>query len=97
MTLTQALRRFPTGRERDDGKPETFGDFTTMHGLARTTFSTWANDQRFASDIIEAALAHKETDRIKAAYDRSRTDGERFERVDRRELLVRMDCRGSCP
>jgi integrase len=82
MALTMALReRLPTGRKRDDGEPEMYGDATTMHGLARTSFSTWANDQRIASpDVIEAALAHKETDRIRAAYDRSAKEGERFER-----------------
>jgi integrase len=81
MTLTQALRRLPTGRTRDDGKPETYADLTTMHGLARATFSTWTNSERIASsDVIEAALAHRETDRVKAAYDRSAKEGERFER-----------------
>jgi len=82
MALTMALReRLPTGRTRDDGNLEMYGDLTTMHGLARTTFSTWANSERVASsDVIEAALAHKETDRIRAAYNRSAKEGERFER-----------------
>jgi integrase len=81
MSLTVALRRLKTGRKHDDGTPETFAEFTTMHGLARSTFSTWANDKRAASsDAVEVALAHRETDRVKAAYDRSRTEGERFER-----------------
>ena len=81
MTLTMALRRLETGRKRDDGKAETYGDGTTMHGLARSTFSTWANSERIASsEVVEAALTHTEADRTKAAYDHSRTEGERFER-----------------
>jgi hypothetical protein len=81
MTLMMALSRIKTGREREDGEPETYADVTTMHGLARTTFSTWANSERVAhADIVEAALAHGEADKVRAAYNRSRTEGERFER-----------------
>ena len=87
MSLTMALRRIPTGGTREDGTPECFIDLTTSHGLARTTFSTWANNARLVdSDVIETVLAHREEDRIKAAYDRSREEGDRFER-DRRRVL----------
>ncbi len=85
MTFTQALRRLETGRERPDGTPETYADLATMHGF-RSAFSTWANSERIASpDIVEAALAHKEGDRVRAAYNRAAKDGERFER-DLRDL-----------
>jgi integrase len=41
---------------------------TTVHGL-RSTFSTWANETQAARpDVIEACLAHQETDRVRAAY-----------------------------
>jgi integrase len=81
MTLMMALRRLPTGRKRDDGELVTYADVTTMHGLARTTFSTWANSERIAPvDVIEAALAHGEADKVRAAYNRSRTEGDRLER-----------------
>lgn len=87
MALTMALRRIPTGGTKPDGTPEHYIDLTTSHGLARTTFSTWANNARLVdSDVIESVLAHREKDRIKAAYDRSRAEGERFDR-DRRRVL----------
>ncbi len=80
MALTMALRRLPTGRTREDKEPETFGDLATLHGF-RAAFSTWANDARTAhTDVIEAALAHREGDRVRAAYNRSAKEGERFER-----------------
>jgi len=78
MTLTAALRRVPTGAKRADGEAEMFGDLTTVHGLCRSSFSTWANEAAgFKSNVIEAALAHKEADRVKAAYDRSSFEEER--------------------
>jgi hypothetical protein len=41
---------------------------TTVHGVCRNAFSTWANEAGAARpDVIEAALAHKEQDRIRAA------------------------------
>lgn len=53
-------------------------DKTTVHGLCRATFSTWANDTAAARpDVIEACLAHKEADRVKAAYNRAEFNGER--------------------
>jgi integrase len=45
---------------------------TTVHGLCRATFSTWANDTAAARpEVIEACLAHQESDRVKAAYNRA--------------------------
>jgi integrase len=53
-------------------------DKTTVHGLCRATFSTWANDTAAARpDVIEACLAHKEADRVKAAYNRAQFNDER--------------------
>lgn len=53
-------------------------DATTVHGLCRATFSTWANETGAARpDVIEACLAHAERDRVRAAYNRSRFNDER--------------------
>jgi integrase len=46
-------------------------DRVTVHGF-RATFSTWANELGIARpDVIEAALAHSEADRVRRAYNRS--------------------------
>jgi len=51
---------------------------TTVHGLCRATFSTWANETGAARpDVIEACLAHNEADRVRAAYNRSQFTRER--------------------
>lgn len=51
---------------------------TTVHGLCRATFSTWAYETAAARpDVIEACLAHRETDRVKAAYNRAQFTEER--------------------
>lgn len=51
---------------------------TTVHGLARAAFSTWANETGAARpDVVEACLAHKEADRIRAAYNRAQFAEER--------------------
>ncbi|MCA3216418.1 MAG: tyrosine-type recombinase/integrase [Burkholderiales bacterium] len=51
---------------------------TTVHGLCRATFSTWAYETAAARpDVIEACLAHREGDRVKAAYNRARFNAER--------------------
>jgi hypothetical protein len=51
---------------------------TTVHGLCRATFSTWAYDTAAARpDVIEACLAHREADRVKAAYNRAQFTEER--------------------
>lgn len=56
---------------------------TTVHGLCRATFSTWANETAAARpDVIEAALAHSEADKVRRAYNRAAFDEER------RALLV---------
>ncbi len=81
---------FPTPRPDDKPRPlsnmamlATLGrldarDRTTVHGLCRATFSTWAYDTAAARpDVIEACLAHREADRIKAAYNRARFTQER--------------------
>jgi integrase len=53
-------------------------DVTTAHGLCRATFSTWAYETAAARpDVIEACLAHKEADRVKAAYNRAQFTEER--------------------
>ncbi len=47
-------------------------DRTTVHGLCRATFSTWANESGAARpDVIEACLAHQEGNKIRAAYNRA--------------------------
>ena len=53
-------------------------DRTTVHGFCRATFSTWAHETNAARpDVIEAALAHQEGDRVKAAYNRAQFNAER--------------------
>lgn len=37
----------------------------------RTTFSTWANESGFRPDAIERQLAHQETNRVRATYNKS--------------------------
>lgn len=84
---------FPTPRL--DGKPmsnmamlktlERLGvrDQTTVHGLCRATFSTWANETGTGRpDVIEACLAHEESNRVRAAYNRAEFV------TERRALLV---------
>jgi len=51
---------------------------TTVHGLCRATFSTWANETAAARpDVIEACLAHQEANRVRAAYNRALFNHER--------------------
>lgn len=53
-------------------------DQTTVHGLCRATFSTWAYETAAArGDVIEACLAHREADKVKAAYNRAQFNDER--------------------
>lgn len=57
-------------------------DDITVHGF-RASFSTWANETDAARpDVIEACLAHREGDRIRAAYNRAKF------LLDRRRLLL---------
>jgi integrase len=61
-------------------------DRTTVHGLARATFSTWANETGAARpDVIEACLAHEESNRVRAAYNRAQFNDQR------RALLAAWD------
>jgi len=58
-------------------------DETTVHGVCRATFSTWAYETAAARpDVIEACLAHKESDRVKAAYNRADFTRERRALMD---------------
>lgn len=51
---------------------------TTVHGLCRASFSTWANDTGAARpDVIEACLAHSEANKVRAAYNRASFAAER--------------------
>lgn len=51
---------------------------TTVHGLCRATFSTWANETGAGRpDVIEACLAHEEGNRVRAAYNRAKFANER--------------------
>ena len=82
MSLTMALRRLETGHKRADGEPETFSDLTTIHGAARSAFSTFGNERGWRGDVVEAALAHKEADAVRRAYNRSVFERERRELLD---------------
>jgi integrase len=51
---------------------------TTVHGVCRATFSTWANETAAARpDVIEACLAHREGDKVRASYNRAKFGEER--------------------
>lgn len=53
-------------------------DRTTVHGVCRATFSTWANETGAGRpDVIEACLAHEEANRIRASYNRAAFTQER--------------------
>jgi integrase len=59
MTMIKCLRSLR------DGDP-------TVHGTARASFSTWAREQTdYPAEVIEAALAHKQSDKVVAAYART--------------------------
>jgi len=81
---------FPTARSGAAGQPMSnmallsclgrlsLRDRTTVHGLCRSTFSTWANETAAARpDVIEACLAHAEANRVRAAYNRAQFTEER--------------------
>lgn len=60
-----------------------YRDRTTVHGLARATFSTWANETGAARpDVIEACLAHEESNKVRAAYMRAKFNDERRALLD---------------
>lgn len=49
-----------------------------MHGLCRATFSIWANETGAGRpDVIEACLAHEESNRVRASYNRAAFTKER--------------------
>lgn len=51
---------------------------TTVHGLCRATFSTWANETGAGRpDVIEACLAHSEANAVRRAYNRAQFAQER--------------------
>lgn len=53
-------------------------DATTVHGVCRATFSTWANETGAARpDVVEACLAHQEEDHVRRAYNRAQFAAER--------------------
>ncbi|MBV8210793.1 MAG: hypothetical protein JO133_12110 [Burkholderiaceae bacterium] len=55
-----------------------YRSLTTVHGVCRASFSTWANDNGVARpDVIEACLAHREADKVRAAYNRAGFHAER--------------------
>ena len=81
---------FPLTMKGREGKPQSnmamlavldrlgVRDRTTVHGLCRSTFSTWANETAAARpDVIEACLAHSETDLVRKAYNRAQFADER--------------------
>lgn len=56
------------------------GDVQTWHGF-RTIASTLLYEMSYSSDLVEAQLAHKQPDKVRAAYDRA----QRLE--DRRAMM----------
>jgi integrase len=64
-TITAALRRLGYS-----------GDEMTAHGF-RAMASTLLNEQGFAPDVIELQLAHKERNKVRAAYNRAQRLEER--------------------
>jgi integrase len=90
QTGQDAVLVFPTPQTGREGRPlsnmtmltvlDRLGvrDQTTVHGLCRATFSTWANETSAARpDVIEACLAHSEADRVRKAYNRAQFTEER--------------------
>lgn len=65
MAMLTLLRRMDANKE------------TTVHGF-RSSFSTWANETGAGRpDVIEACLAHNESNRVRAAYNRAQFAQER--------------------
>ncbi|MNP69267.1 Prophage CP4-57 integrase [compost metagenome] len=56
------------------------GQGTTPH-CWRTTFSTWANENGFRPDAIERQLAHVESNKVRATYNKALL-------LDQRRLLL---------
>jgi integrase len=69
-----------------------FADLMEIHGL-RAVASTWANEAgKFRPDVIEAALAHKEADRVRAAYNRAGFATERREMLQAWGYYCQVAC-----
>lgn len=81
MSLTMLMRRLPTGETRSDGSPVLWSDLSTVHGF-RSTLSSFGYKRGYAEDVVEAALGHREMDRVKRAYQREQFQQERRELLD---------------
>ena len=69
---------------------------TTVHGLCRASFSTWAYENAVArAEVIEAALAHREQDQVKRAYNRAQFNAERRQLLSKWAEFLGGDSPGS--
>ena len=66
------------------------------HGL-RSIASTYLNDQGFNSDLIEVALSHLNSDRIKTAYDRGEKLEQRFKLLQAWADFVEQSAQDTLP
>lgn len=66
------------------------------HGL-RSIASTYLNDQGFNSDLIEVALSHLNSDRVKTAYDRGDKLEQRFKLLQAWADFVEQSSQGTLP
>lgn len=66
------------------------------HGL-RSIASTYLNDQGFNSDLIEVALSHLNSDRVKTAYDRGEKLEQRFKLLQAWADFVEQSAQGTLP
>ena len=66
------------------------------HGL-RSIASTYLNEQGFNSDLIEVALSHMNSDRIKAAYDRGERLEQRFKLLQAWGDFIEQCSQGALP
>ena len=66
------------------------------HGL-RSIASTYLNDQGFNSDLIEVALSHLNSDRVKTAYDRGEKLEQRFKLLQAWANFVEQSSQGTLP
>ena len=66
------------------------------HGL-RSIASTYLNDHGFNSDLIEVALSHLNSDRVKTAYDRGEKLEQRFKLLQAWADFVEQSSQGTLP
>lgn len=66
------------------------------HGL-RSIASTYLNDQGFNSDLIEVALSHLNSDRVKTAYDRGEKLEQLFKLLQAWADFVEQSSQGTLP